>query len=150
MTDTVIKSAGRPWFNGTFGNASVSPTLTATLDAIVSGDTIIFDNNVEPNISIYGVTLVSTGAGLPAGAAVTVKVGETVIANTVPLEGEQAVYQPVIDLLTEEGMKVSVVVGDAPASAAAPEGGESAPVPRAAAAPVVLKVKLHYEMIGNI
>ena len=129
MAKTTLVATGRRWFNGTFGNLSVSPTFVAKLNATASGDEIVFGDKVEPNIKIIGVTLISTALG--SSTTVTVKIGKTAITDAEATDAAVKKYIPVDDLLTQEGQEIAIAVG----------GG---------AATGTVKVKLHYEVVGNI
>jgi hypothetical protein len=129
MAKTTLVATGRRWFNGAFGNLSVSPTFVAKLNATASGDEIVFGDKVEPNIKIIGVTLIS--AALGSSTAVTVKIGKTAITDAEATDAAVKKYIPVDDLLTQEGQEIAIAVG----------GG---------AATGTVKVKLHYEVVGNI
>ncbi|MFC5707621.1 hypothetical protein [Aeromonas eucrenophila] len=125
---TLVKTLHR-WFNGAFGNLSISPTLVAKLAAVPVGDVVVFGDPVEPNIKVVGVSL--TSAALGASTTLTVKVGETAIINAQNTATAVNSYIPVDDLMTQEGQEISLTVG----------GG---------AATGTVKVKLHYEMVGNL
>lgn len=147
MAKTTIVATGRRWFNGAFGNLSVSPTFVAKIkthpisggiasgeritigDEIVFGDEFVFGDKVEPNIKIIGVTLISTALG--SSTTVTVKIGNTAITDAEATDAAVKKYIPVDDLLTQEGQEIAIAVG----------GG---------AATGTVKVKLHYEVVGNI
>lgn len=129
MAKTTLVATGRRWFNGAFGNLSVSPTFVAKLNATASGDEIVFGDKVEPNIKIIGVTLIS--AALGSSTTVTVKIGKTAITDAEATDDAVKKYIPVDDLLTQEGQEIAIAVG----------GG---------AATGTVKVKLHYEVVGNI
>ena len=129
MAKTTLVATGRRWFNGAFGNLSVSPTFVAKLNATASGDEIVFGDKVEPNIKIIGVTLISAARG--SSTTVTVKIGKTAITDAEATDAAVKKYIPVDDLLTQEGQEVAIAVG----------GG---------AATGTVKVKLHYEVVGNI
>lgn len=129
MAKTTLVATGRRWFNGAFGNLSVSPTFVVKLNATASGDEIVFGDKVEPNIKIIGVTLISTALG--SSTTVTVKIGKTAITDAEATDAAVKKYIPVDDLLTQEGQEVAIAVG----------GG---------AATGTVKVKLHYEVVGNI
>ncbi|QOH78458.1 hypothetical protein IHE26_08245 [Plesiomonas shigelloides] len=129
MAKTTLVATGRRWFNGAFGNLSVSPTFVAKLNATASGDEIVFGDKVEPNIKIIGVTLISTALG--SSTTVTVKIGKTAITDAEATDAAVKKYIPVDELLTQEGQEIAIAVG----------GG---------AATGTVKVKLHYEVVGNI
>ncbi|MGL4467533.1 MAG: hypothetical protein ACRCUK_08565 [Plesiomonas shigelloides] len=129
MAKTTLVATGRRWFNGAFGNLSVSPTFVVKLNATASGDEIVFGDKVEPNIKIIGVTLISTALG--SSTTVTVKIGKTAITDAEATDAAVKKYIPVDDLLTQEGQEIAIAVG----------GG---------AATGTVKVKLHYEVVGNI
>ncbi|HHQ4529480.1 MULTISPECIES: hypothetical protein [Aeromonas] len=125
---TLVKTLRR-WFNGTFGNLSISPTLVAKLAAVPAGDVVVFGDPVEPNIKVVGISLISEALG--ASTTLTVKVGETSIIKAQDTAAVVNSYIPVDDLMTQEGQEISLTVG----------GG---------AATGTVKVKLHYEMVGNL
>ncbi|MFB2866301.1 hypothetical protein [Aeromonas sp. MdU4] len=125
---TLIAKAYR-WFVGAFGNLSISPTLVAKLAAVPSGDVIAFGDKVEPNLKVVGVTLFSSALG--ASTTITAKIGATTIINTEATDKAVATYFPVDDLITDVGQEISLIVG----------GG---------AATGTVKLKLHYEVIGNL
>lgn len=129
MAKKTLNATGRRWFIGAFGNLSISPTLVAKLAAVANGDVLAFGDNVEPNIKIVGATLISTALG--ASTTLTVKVGNTVIITAQNTAAAVNSYIPVDDLMTEEGQEISLTVG----------GG---------AATGTVKLKLHYEMVGNL
>ncbi|MFL1907017.1 hypothetical protein [Plesiomonas shigelloides] len=129
MAKTTLVATGRRWFNGAFGNLSVSPTFVAKLNATASGDEIVFGDKVEPNIKIIGVTLIS--AALGSSTTVTVKIGKTAITDAEATDAAVKKYIPVDDLLTQEGQEIAVAVGGGTATG-------------------TVKVKLHYEVVGNI
>ena len=119
----------RRWFVGTFGNLSISPTFIAKLAAVPAGDVIVFGDKVEPNLKVVGVSLI-TGA-LGASTTITAKIGATTIINAESTAVAVAKYIPVDDLMTEEDQEISLIVG----------GG---------AATGTVKLKLHYEVVGNL
>ncbi|MCX2533680.1 hypothetical protein OQ486_09345 [Plesiomonas shigelloides] len=129
MGKTTLAAKGFRWFNGAFGNLSISPTLVAKLNAVASGDDVAFGDKVEPNIKIVGVTLISGALG--ASTTVTVKVGGTAITGAEATAAAVSKYIPVDDVITQEGQEIILSVG----------GG---------AATGTVKVKLHYEMLGNL
>lgn len=129
MAKTTLVATGRRWFNGAFGNLSVSPTFVAKLNATASGDEIVFGDKVEPNIKIIGVTLISTALG--SSTTVTVKIGKTAITDAEATDAAVKKYIPVDDLLTQEGQEIAIAVGGGTATG-------------------TVKVKLHYEVVGNI
>lgn len=129
MAKKMLNATGRRWFIGAFGNLSISPTLVAKLAAVANGDVLAFGDNVEPNIKIVGATLISTALG--ASTTLTVKVGNTAIITAQNTAAAVNSYIPVDDLMTEEGQEISLTVG----------GG---------AATGTVKLKLHYEMVGNL
>jgi len=125
---TLVKTLRR-WFNGAFGNLSISPTLVAKLAEVPVGDVVVFGDPVEPNIKVVGVSL--TSAALGASTTLTVKVGETTIINAQNTASAVNSYIPVDDLMTQEGQEISLTVGGGVATG-------------------TVKVKLHYEMVGNL
>ncbi|MBV7439667.1 hypothetical protein [Aeromonas sp. sif2416] len=125
---TLIAKAYR-WFVGAFGNLSISPTLVAKLAAVPSGDVVVFGDKVEPNLKVVGVTLFTGSLG--ASTTITAKVGATTIINAENTAAAVAKYIPVDDLMTEEDQEISLTVG----------GG---------AATGTVKLKLHYEVVGNL
>lgn len=125
---TLVKTLRR-WFNGAFGNLSISPTLVAKLAEVPVGDVVVFGDPVEPNIKVVGVSL--TSAALGASTTLTVKVGETTIINAQNTVEAVNSYIPVDDLMTQEGQEISLTVGGGVATG-------------------TVKVKLHYEMVGNL
>lgn len=125
---TLVKTRRR-WFNGTFGNLSISPTLVAKLTAVLSGDVVVFGDPVEPNIKVVGMSLTCTALG--ANSTLTVKVGDATILNAQNTAAAVNSYIPVDDLMTLEGQEISLTIG----------GG---------AATGTVKLKLHYEMVGNL
>lgn len=125
---TLVKTLRR-WFNGAFGNLSISPTLVAKLAAVPVGDVVVFGDPVEPNIKVVGVSF--TSAALGASTTLTVKVGETTIINAQNTVEAVNSYIPVDDLMTQEGQEISLTVGGGVATG-------------------TVKVKLHYEMVGNL
>ncbi|ALP41346.1 MULTISPECIES: hypothetical protein [Aeromonas] len=129
MAKKMLNATGRRWFIGAFGNLSISPTLVAKLAAVPAGDVVVFGDPAEPNIKVVGVTLISSALG--ASTTLTVKVGETTIINAQGTAAAVNSYIPVDDLMTQEGQEISLTVG----------GG---------AATGTVKLKLHYEMVGNL
>ncbi|MGY3892829.1 hypothetical protein [Aeromonas enterica] len=129
MAKLILVKTRRRWFNGTFGNLSISPTLLAELAAIPAGDMVVFGDPVEPNIKVVGVSL--TCAELGADTTLTVKVGNTTIINAQDTAAAVNSYIPVNDLMTQEGQEISLTVGGGSATGA-------------------VKLKLYYEMVGNL
>ncbi|MGL5071289.1 MAG: hypothetical protein ACRC61_08485 [Aeromonas salmonicida] len=129
MAKTTLIAKAYRWFVGAFGNLSISPTLVAKLAAVPAGDVVAFGDKVEPNLKVVGVTLF-TGA-LGASTTITAKVGATTIINAESTVAAVAKYIPVDDLMTEADQEISLTVG----------GG---------AATGSVKLKLHYEVIGNL
>lgn len=125
---TLIAKAYR-WFIGAFGNLSISPTLIAKLTAVPSGDVVAFGDKVEPNLKVVGVTLISGALG--ASTTITAKIGATTVVNAESTAAAVAKYYPIDDLLTGEGQELSLTVGGAAATG-------------------TVKVKLHYEVVGNL
>ena len=129
MAKTTLLARAYRWFIGSFGNLSISPTLVAKLAAVPSGDVVAFGDKVEPNLKVVGATLISGALG--ASTTLTVTVGSTVIINAESTVTAVAKYFPVDDLLTDVGQEITLTVG----------GG---------AATGTVKLKLHYEVIGNL
>ena len=141
MAKTTLVATGRRWFNGAFGNLSVSPTFVAKIktppisggiasgERITIGDEFVFGDKVEPNIKIIGVTLISTALG--SSTTVTVKIGNTAITDAEATDAAVKKYIPVDDLLTQEGQEIAIAV----------DGDEASGT---------VKFKLHYEVVGNI
>lgn len=119
----------RRWFVGAFGNLSISPTLVAKLAAVPAGDVIAFGDKVEPNLKVVGVSLITSALG--ASTTLTVKIGTTTIVNEEDTVTAVAKYIPVDDLFTKEGHELTLTVGGGAATGTA-------------------KLKLHYEVIGNL
>lgn len=129
MAKTTLIARAYRWFVGSFGNLSISPTLVAKLAAVPSGDVIAFGDKVEPNLKVVGATLISGALG--ASTTLTVNIGATTIINAENTVAAVAKYFPVDDLLTDVGQEITLTVG----------GG---------AATGTVKLKLHYEVIGNL
>ena len=129
MAKTTLIAKAYRWFVGAFGNLSISPSLVAKLAAVSAGDVVAFGDKVEPNLKVVGVTLF-TGA-LGASTTITAKIGATTIINAESTAVAVAKYIPVDDLMTEEDQEISLIVG----------GG---------AATGTVKLKLHYEVVGNL
>ena len=129
MAKTTLIARAYRWFVGSFGNLSISPTLVAKLAAVPSGDVIAFGDKVEPNLKVVGVTMFSTALG--ASTTITAKIGDTVIINAEGTVTAVAKYIPVDDLMTGPDQEISLTVG----------GG---------AATGTVKLKLHYEVVGNL
>lgn len=129
MAKTTLLARAYRWFVGSFGNLSISPTLVAKLAAVPSGDVVAFGDKVEPNLKVVGATLISGALG--ASTTITVTVGSAVIINAESTVAAVAKYFPVDDLLTDVGQEITLTVG----------GG---------AATGTVKLKLHYEVIGNL
>lgn len=129
MAKTTLTAKAYRWFVGAFGNLSISPTLVAKLAAVPAGDVVAFGDKVEPNLKVVGVTMFSTALG--ASTTITAKIGDTVIINAEGTVTAVAKYFPVDDLLTDVGQEITLTVG----------GG---------AATGTVKLKLHYEVIGNL
>ncbi|MBL0492799.1 hypothetical protein ACK34T_04385 [Aeromonas veronii] len=119
----------RRWFVGAFGNLSISPTFIAKLAAVPSGDVIAFGDKVEPNLKVVGVSLITSALG--ASTTLTVKIGTTTIVNAEGTVTAMTKYIPVDDLFTKEGQELTLIVGGGAATGTA-------------------KLKLHYEVIGNL
>ena len=101
----------------------------AKLAAVPSGDVIAFGDKVEPNLKVVGVTMFSTALG--ASTTLTVKIGDTTIINAESTVGTVSKYFPVDDLMTLPDQEITLIVG----------GG---------AATGTVKLKLHYEVVGNL
>ena len=129
MAKTTLIARAYRWFVGAFGNLSISPTLVAKLAAVPSGDVIAFGDKVEPNLKVVGVTMFSTALG--ASTTITAKICDTVIINAEGTVTAVAKYIPVDDLMTGPDQEISLTVG----------GG---------AATGTVKLKLHYEVVGNL
>lgn len=129
MAKTTLIARAYRWFVGAFGNLSISPTLVAKLAAVPSGDVIAFGDKVEPNLKVVGATLI-TGA-LGANTTLTVKIGNATIINAESTATAVAKYIPVDDLATDVDQEITLTVG----------GG---------AATGTVKLKLHYEVVGNL
>ena len=129
MAKTTLIARAYRWFIGSFGNLSISPTLVAKLAAVPSGDVIAFGDKVEPNLKVVGATLISSALG--ASTTLTVTVGSTVIINAESTVSVVSKYFPVDDLMTAPDQEITLTVG----------GG---------AATGTVKLKLHYEVIGNL
>ncbi|MCX7132252.1 hypothetical protein [Aeromonas sp.] len=129
MAKINLIATARRWFVGAFGNLSISPTFIAKLAAVPAGDVIVFGDKVEPNLKMVGISLI-TGA-LGASTTLTVKVGTTTIVNAENTVAAAARYIPVDDVVTEEGQELTLIVGGGVATGAA-------------------KLKLHYEVVGNL
>jgi hypothetical protein len=129
MAKTTLLARAYRWFIGSFGNLSISPTLVAKLAAVPSGDVVAFGDKVEPNLKVVGATLISSALG--ASTNLTVTVGSTVIINAESTVAAVAKYFPVDDLKTLPDQEITLTVG----------GG---------AATGTVKLKLHYEVIGNL
>jgi len=129
MAKTTLIARAYRWFVGAFGNLSISPTLVAKLAAVPAGDVVAFGDKVEPNLKVVGVTLL-TGA-LGASTTITAKIGTTTIINAESTATAVAKYIPVDDLMTEADQEISLTVGGGTATGTA-------------------KLKLHYEVIGNL
>lgn len=129
MAKTTLLARACRWFIGSFGNLSISPTLVAKLAAVPSGDVIAFGDKVEPNLKVVGATLIS--AGLGASTTLTVKIGDTTIINAEGTATAVSKYFPVDDLKTLPDQEITLTVGGAAATG-------------------TVKLKLHYEVIGNL
>lgn len=129
MAKTTLLARAYRWFIGSFGNLSISPTLVAKLAAVPSGDVVAFGDKVEPNLKVVGATLISSALGTSTNLTVTV--GSTVIINAESTVAAVAKYFPVDDLKTLPDQEITLTVG----------GG---------AATGTVKLKLHYEVIGNL
>ena len=129
MAKTSLLARAYRWFVGAFGNLSISPTLVAKLAAVPAGDVVAYGDKVEPNLKVVGVTMFSTALG--ASTTITAKIGTTTIINAESTVGAVAKYYPVDDLMTEPDQEITLTVG----------GG---------AATGTVKLKLHYEVVGNL
>ena len=129
MAKTTLIAKAYRWFVGAFGNLSISPTLVAKLAAVPAGDVVAYGDKVEPNLKVVGVTMFSTALG--ASTTITAKIGDTVIINAEGTVTAVAKYIPVDDLMTGPDQEISLSVG----------GG---------AATGTVKLKLHYEVVGNL
>ena len=129
MAKTTLIAKAYRWFVGAFGNLSISPTLVAKLAAVPAGDVVAYGDKVEPNLKVVGVTMFSTALG--ASTTITAKIGDTVIINAEGTVTAVAKYIPVDDLMTGPDLEISLTVG----------GG---------AATGTVKLKLHYEVVGNL
>lgn len=117
----------RRWFNGSFGNLSVSPSFVGTVSA-ASGATVDVCK-VEPNIKVVGLML--HGDALGASTTVTFKIGGTAITKAISTAAETNLQLIVDDYVSNDGDVLQFVVG----------GG---------AAAGKVRVKLQYEMVGNL
>ncbi|WP_017411441.1 hypothetical protein [Aeromonas salmonicida] len=129
MAKTTLIAKAYRWFVGAFGNLSISPTLVAKLAAVPSGDVVAFGDKVEPNLKVVGVTMFSTALG--ASTTITAKIGDTTIINAEGTATAVSKYFPVDDLMTLSDQEITLTVG----------GG---------AATGTVKLKLHYEVMGNL
>lgn len=129
MAKINLIATARRWFIGAFGNLSISPTFIAKLAAVPAGDVIVFGDKVEPNLKVVGVSLITSALG--AATTLTAKIGVSTIVNAEVTVTAVAKYIPVDDLLTEEGQEITLTVGGGAATGTA-------------------KLKLHYEVIGNL
>ena len=129
MAKTTLIKTGIRWFVGSFGNLSISPTLVAKLAAVPSGDVVAFGDKVDPNRKVVGVTIISGAVG--ASTTLTVKVGDTTLVNAESTAAAVSKYVPVDDVMTAEGQELTLTVGG---------GSATGPV----------KLKLHYEVVGNL
>lgn len=129
MAKTTLIKTGIRWFVGSFGNLSISPTLVAKLAAVPSGDVVAFGDKVDPNLKVVGVTLISGALG--ASTTLTVKVGDTTLVNAESTAAAVSKYVPVDDVMTVEGREITLTVGGGSATG-------------------TVKLKLHYEVVGNL
>ncbi|MBL0511845.1 hypothetical protein [Aeromonas media] len=129
MAKTTLIARAYRWFVGAFGNLSISPTLVAKLAAVPAGDVIAFGDKVEPNLKVVGVTMFSTVLG--ASTTITAKIGDTVIINAEGTVTAVAKYIPVDDLMTGPDQELTLTVGGGTATG-------------------TVKLKLHYEVVGNL
>ena len=130
MAKTTLIARAYRWFVGAFGNLSISPTLVAKLAAVPSGDVVAFGDKVEPNLKVVGCDPVSTALGRvpPSPPKSATPPSSTPKARW----GGGKVFSRSDDLMTELPTR-------------------SSPSPSAAAlrrAPS--KLKLHYEVVGNL
>lgn len=117
----------RRWFNGTFGNLSVSPTFEGNVSA-ASGATIDICK-LDPNIKVIGVRVHADNLG--ASSTLTFKVGSTALTKAITTSAEVASEMLIDDYLTADGDVLSVLVGGGAVSGK-------------------LRVKVVYEMVGNL
>ncbi|MFM5581834.1 hypothetical protein ACET8Y_03735 [Aeromonas veronii] len=129
MAKTTLIAKAYRWFIGAFGNLSISPTLVAKLAAVPAGDVVDFGDKVEPNLKVVGVTLFTTALG--ANTTITAKIGDTTIIKEEGTAAEVTKYYPVDDLMTQEGQEITLTIGGGAATGTA-------------------KLKLHYEVVGNL
>ena len=129
MAKTTLIKTGIRWFVGSFGNLSISPTLVAKLAAVPSGDVVAFGDKVDPNLKVVGVTIISGALG--ASTTLTVKVGDTTLVNAESTAAAVSKYVPVDDVMTAEGQELTLTVGGGSATG-------------------TVKLKLHYEVVGNL
>ncbi|MFM5335770.1 hypothetical protein ACET97_04405 [Aeromonas enteropelogenes] len=125
----MAKNSLRRWFNGTFGNLSTSPTLMVDLVALPAEAVVTFDEPVEPNIKVLGVSLITMALG--ENTKLTVKVGGTIIINALNTAAAIHSFIPVDDVMTQEGEDITLTIS----------GG---------AATGTVKFKLLYEVVGNL
>ncbi|MFM4938177.1 hypothetical protein [Aeromonas enteropelogenes] len=125
----MAKNSLRRWFNGTFGNLSTSPTLMVDLVALPAEAVVTFDEPVEPNIKVLGVSLITMALG--ENTKLTVKVGGTIIINALNTAAAIHRFIPVDDVMTQEGEDITLTIS----------GG---------AATGTVKFKLLYEVVGNL
>lgn len=129
MAKTTLIAKAYRWFVGAFGNLSISPTLVAKLAAVPADDVVAFGDKVEPNLKVVGVTLFTTALG--ANTTITAKIGDATIIKAEGTAAAVAKYYPVDDLLTQEGQEITLTIGGGAATGTA-------------------KLKLHYEVVGNL
>ncbi|MFQ2147415.1 hypothetical protein ACK33U_02200 [Aeromonas jandaei] len=129
MAKTTLIAKAYRWFVGAFGNLSISPTLVAKLAAVPAGDVVAFGDKVEPNLKVVGVTLFTTALG--ANTTITAKIGYATIIKAEGTATAVAKYYPVDDLMTQEGQEITLTIGGGVATGTA-------------------KLKLHYEVVGNL
>ncbi|OCQ43111.1 hypothetical protein A6767_01075 [Aeromonas veronii] len=129
MAKTTLIAKAYRWFVGAFGNLSISPTLVAKLAAVPAGDVVAFGDKVEPNLKVVGVTLFTTVLG--ANTTITAKIGNNTIIYAERATTLVAKYFPVDDLLTQEGQEITLTIGGGSATG-------------------TVKLKLHYEVVGNL
>lgn len=129
MAKINLIATARRWFVGAFGNLSISPTFVAKLAAVPAGDVIVFGDKVEPNIKIVGVSLFTCALG--DGTTLTVKVGSVIIVHAEDTAVPVAKYLPVNDVITVQGQELTLTV----------EGADTTGT---------VKLKLHYEVMGNL
>lgn len=124
----LVSTDNRRWFVGTFGNVSVSPTFQGEVVATVGTDVAIHDN-LPPNLRLIGASVHNSAMG--ASSRLTLKVGTTQICDVIDSSTDTNKYLPIDDYITSEGDQLKATV-----SGGAVNG--------------FLRVKLHYEVVGNL